>query len=307
MRNAKTKYSLVLFISTLLTLLTSQPSKAFRVYYTQTRPDDYMYVYRYPNGDRGITKLDVVDPNAAPFLNPFNLLSFASQPFIQEIQRGGTDGLLNDLNLYKGEGWNFEKGRELRGSFNVRKLWACGIGKDCGTTRIGGINGIRNDGIGATLELEYRPSDNRKSRDPNPKADNLYWIQRIITNYPPDSPSVYNSYIDNRTKQSNGTYSNATHPYYASGQKIKPENQTDYGWFGDRPYRNTNLNRNYYWIAELYLAQGDKSNPLDVTIYNGVRWGWTYEFIRKEDGCNLVSSNGGACPTPPPPPDFMSY
>lgn len=285
-------YSVVLLTSTLLIAFTSQPSRAFRVFHTP-QPRDYSAESFFPNG-KGITTLDVVNPDTVLLTHPFGL--YESRPYIHQITRGGTDGLLNDLQLYKNEGWTFQKGRDLRGSFNVRRLFACGIGGGpvltlptvCGTERIGGTS---TAGIGATLELDYRPSGNKKSSDPKPGINNLYWIQRVITNYPPGSLGVHQSYIDNRTGQTNATY-----PYFGRGSQIGSD-----GYFGDRPYRLTDLNRNYYWIAELYLAETDKSNSQKVTIYNGVRWGWLYQYIQNNDSCQNKSSSGD-CPPPPPPP-----
>ena len=276
------QYPLLLLTSTFLIALTSQPSAAFTIVSTP-RISDYYAISDFTDGT-GITTLDVVDPNAVS-LTPFDL--YLSQPFIHEIKRGGTDGLLNDLYLYENQGWTFNKGSDLRGSFNVRRLYACGVGTDCGTTRLGGTANI---GIGATLELDYRPSTRGKNRDPKPNQDHLYWIQRIITNYAPGQPGVYQSYIDNKKQGVNAPY-----PYYARGYEVGSD-----GYFGDRPYRLTDLNRNYYWTAELYLAEADESNPQNVTIYNGVSWGWLYRYIPKPLYC--PASTSSECSPPPPPP-----
>ncbi|TAE59764.1 MAG: hypothetical protein EAZ87_08340 [Nostocales cyanobacterium] len=298
------KNLVVLLTSTLLICFTSQSSTAFKLYYTP-RPKDYLAESYFPTG-KGITTLDVVNPETASLTHPFGL--YDSKPYIYSIKRGGTEGFLNDLNIYTTQeygGWTFEKGNELQGSFNVRRLFACGIGGDgliftlptvCGTSR----GATSTFGIGATLELDYRPSKNKKTRDPKPSANNLFWIQRVITNYPPDFPGLHQSYIDNRTKQSNGTYLNAIYPYFGRGNSIRSEPKTDYGYFGDRPYRLTLLDRNYYWIGELYLAKAEtrQNRSPKVTIYNGVRWGWRYQYIPNNDSCPAKSSK---CSPPPPP------
>jgi hypothetical protein len=298
------QYPAVILTSILLITFASQPSNAFKLFHTP-QPKDYEVLSYFPNG-KGITTLDVVNPDTGPFTFPFGV--YDSRPYIQSIKRGGTDGLLNDLNFYTTQdygGWTFQKGNELKGSFNVRRLFACGKGggpvltlpTDCGISRAE----ASTRGIGAVLELDYRPSRNRKSRDPKPgNNSNLFWIQRVITNYAPGSPGVYQSYIDNRIEQSNGTFLNAIYPYYARGKKIGSD-----GYFGDRPYRLDNLNSNYYWIAELYLASSKprQNQSPKVTIYNGVRWGWVYRYIpnNDDDSCLVTSSTGGACPPPPPP------
>lgn len=280
------QYPLFLLTSTFLIALTSQPSAAFTIVQTP-RIKDYYAISDFQNGT-GITTLDVVDPNAVT-LTPLDL--YISQPFIHEIKRGGTDGLLNDLQLYENEGWTFNKGRNLRGSFNVGRLSACGLTTKCGSNKLG----FTTNAIGATLELNYRPSQRGKNSDPSPNTNNLYWIQRLVTNYPspPPQPGVYQSYIDNRDRNKGA---NATYPYYSQGVPIGAN-----GYFGDRPVRRDFLNRNYYWTAELYLAEANKSNPQNVTIYNGVSWGWLYRYIPKPPYCP-VSTSSECSPPPPPPP-----
>lgn len=166
--------------------------------------------------------------------------------------------------MYEAEGWTFRAGGNLSGFFDVRLHYACGIETRCGEqisrTPTGAIPRIDEGGIGSALELYYRG----RHSDPRPGVDDLYWIQRVITNYPisPNQPGVRRTYIDNRNRFGN----NAIYPYYAQGLPLASS-----GYFADRPYRNSSLDQDYYWAAELYLVEADKLNPREVTIYNGIR------------------------------------
>ncbi|WP_377473716.1 MAG: hypothetical protein P2A85_15880 [Microcoleus anatoxicus] len=261
-------------LSTSSTIVLSGPSSsAFTL--TQS-PGRLESKFELANGT-GTTSLIALDPD-----QPFNLSK--SNPFVSEIKRGGTDTFLTTLSTTynKATGWSFKKGKDLKGSFNVRLQYPCGIDTDCGlglinpppkgtskqdpTTKVLG-------GIGSTISLNYVPLKGSK-RQPDPKnSQNLYWIQRITTNYPYLVGSVGNtiSYIDN-ININNGR--NRFTPYYGFGNSILPN-----GLFEDRHYRPSNvinLLRDYFWTAELYLAQSNPKNVQEVTIYNGVKWGWNY-------------------------------
>ncbi len=256
------RYSLVFLSTTLLVTLIEQSSNAITLRQSPT-VFDYIAPSYFPGVGQGVTYLRAVDPS-----NPFSRTGV--RPFVSLIQLGGTPGLLADLQIYRNEGWNFSKGRDLKGSFNVRRQYACGSFTACGA----GVGlGIGFGGIGSALLLNYVPSTSQRNPDPRPGVNNLYWIQRVVTNYPPNQPGVSRSYIDNLNLFGN----NATHPYFGSGLPLDRN-----GSFRDRPYRpnqGSNLFRDYYWTAELYLAEADTANPQMVTIYNGVRWGWQYRFI----------------------------
>jgi len=110
------QYPAVLLTSILLITFTSQPSKAFRLFHTP-QPNDYEALSYFPNG-KGITTLDVVNPDTGPLTFPFGV--YDSRPYIYSIKRGGTDGILNDLNFYTTQeygGWTFQKGNDLQGSW----------------------------------------------------------------------------------------------------------------------------------------------------------------------------------------------
>src|SRR4028119_256621 len=168
---------------------------------------------KLPNG-KGYTSLIALDPDQT--LNPFY-----ANPFVSEIKRGGTNSFLTTLRTtYNATGWTFKKGKNLKGTFDVRLQYPCGINTDCGFGMIDIPLGrtSKNDprtaklgGIGSTISLNYVPLKGSK-RQPDPKiGPNLYWIQRVTTNYPYGIGSVGNtiSYIDNiRNGRNNFT------PYY---------------------------------------------------------------------------------------------
>ena len=128
--------------------------------------------------------------------------------------------------------------------------------------------------------MNYLPRKGSK-RQPYPKtSENLYWIQRVTTNYPaiPEIGLIGDtkSYIDNIPFSGQSKGRNAFKAYYSSGDFLQPN-----GLFEDRPYRPsniTNLTRDYFWTAELYLAQSNPNKVQEVTIYNGVKWGWVYKY-----------------------------
>ncbi|NES02702.1 MAG: hypothetical protein F6K22_07490 [Okeania sp. SIO2F4] len=247
---------------------------------------DYSFFYDKSRklGGIGVTTLGASDP-----LTPWSPKNFS--PFLTPIKRGGTAGLLEDLKPYMNEGWTFTKGRNLKGSFNVTNNYACGRRKICYGKGLPQRNLIRNNagGVGAVLEFFYRPGQRGKkvkTADPKPrdikfpslKAPNLYWIQRVITNFPATTERVgqRTTYIDNINPS---TKKNDIHPYLGSN----PFNMGNNGYFGDRPYRKKYLKKDFYSIAELYLAKADIKNPQKVTIYNGVRWGWKYKYYSIDD------------------------
>ena len=80
---------------------------------------------KLPNGT-GYTSLIALDPDQT--LNPFY-----ANPFVSEIKRGGTNSFLTILRTtYNATGWTFKKGKNLKGTFDVRLQYPCGINTDCG-------------------------------------------------------------------------------------------------------------------------------------------------------------------------------
>ena len=76
---------------------------------------------------KGYTSLIALDPDGPINITKANL-------FVSEIKRGGTDSFLNTLRTTYNvaTGWTFKKGKNLKGSFNVRLQYPCGIDTDCG-------------------------------------------------------------------------------------------------------------------------------------------------------------------------------
>lgn len=297
----KFKQCLLLLLSTpLLIAITPESTPAFTIKQKTKINNNFSdYSFFYDKSHKlegiGVTTLGASNP-----LTPWSQKNFS--PFLTPIKRGGTAGLLEELKLYMDEGWTFTKGRNLKGSFNVTNNYACGIHKICYAK---GLPGSNTGGVGAVLEFYYRPGKRGKkvkTADPKPRdirlpsltAPNLYWIQRVITNFPATTKKVGQrvTYIDNLSL--NGK--NATHPYLGSNIF----NMGNNGYFGDRPYRGekteTELKKNFYWIAELYLAKDDPKIGQKVTIYNGVRWGWKYKYYSVDDlkkVCPITKNNGG--------------
>ena len=298
----KLQQCLLLLLSTpLLIGITPESAPAFRIKQRTQITNDFFDISEFKNRKGkvtgvGITILGSHDPLKAMPARIENWSTKGFSPFLQKIQLGGTLGLLQDLKPYTKQGWSFTKGPDLKGSFDVGSgsYYACGTKKRCGLNPI--QSGI--GGVGAVLKLNYRPAQKGrkgKTGDPTPQNNLLYWIQRVITNHPKPGKKIgkQTSYIDNRIGNTN---KNAIHPYYGSRGNPLDSN----GFFGDRPYRKKNLKSNFYWMAELYLAEANPINQQQVTIYNGVRWGWRYQYysideLRKKNplSCPIVNNKKG--------------
>ena len=182
---------------------------------------------------------------------------------VNEIARGGTSGLSRDLRPFRNRGWTFETGGNLFGSFNIKKYYACGIETSCGAD-VGVPIVIPQRAVGATIRIDYEPQ--KADPIPQPQTNRLYWIQRVITNYKSLGGAVgrRESFIDNGGILDDPFYNDS--PLTFSGS-----------YFIDNPHRTFEFNKSFYWFAELYLAE-QKANTRKVKIYNGVRWGWRYDF-----------------------------
>lgn len=139
---------------------------------------------KLPNG-KGYTSLIALAPDGPINITKANL-------FVSEIKRGGTDSFLNTLRTTYNvaTGWTFKKGKNLKGSFDVRLQDPCGNDTDCGlgtglkpTSKQNPLT-KQLGGIGSVLSLNYLPLKGSK-RQPDPKnSKNLYWIQHVTTNDP---------------------------------------------------------------------------------------------------------------------------
>jgi hypothetical protein len=171
-------------------------------------------------------------------LNPVNVIS---------ITRGGTTEFLQTLNQAF-QDWTFNSApNDLVGTFYLQTYRA--------TTMDGSI-----PLVGGELMLFYIPGDGDPILD-----DSLKWIQRVVNNHSL-SPNVHGNnadIIDNVTEDN----PNPDAPYY-------PYNTESQGFrtFADWSSR-PDQTQNHNWLAELYLVK--QTAPKQVTIYNGIQWGWT--------------------------------
>lgn len=169
------------------------------------------------------------------------------------------------------------------------------------------LNKIEVDGtdieiVGAMFELFYCPADN----DPKPSQQlsvtpvnpkliancpgsknlqptekhKLPWIQRVVNNH------AIRPRLGGGTEDLGyGTTDNKIDipsigqldPFYDTIGYLLGQTREDY--FKDIPTRNA-ITKDHEWFAELYLAEvKDPDNkPQEVTIYNGIKWGWTNQF-----------------------------
>lgn len=210
----------------------------------------------------------------------------------QEIERGGTNELwqlLNDFSSRYPGRWEFRRAEnDLQGSFNLLNYYICGPQTtNCGTE----IQDPFSGGVGAMLELLYYPAllpPGDPVPDPTGITRRVQWIQRVYSNHSlnPDAHGSIENILDIDIGQ--------TTPYYTghagNGIGIPP-----YRFFGDVPYR-VDPAESHFWDAELYLAEETQdliTRKRTVTIYNGIKWGWTNNSRRKST-CN-GSSGGGGC------------
>ena len=178
-------------------------------------------------------------------------------------------------------GWNFISAKnELKGSFDIIRYKALGF-----PTR-----------VGADLSLAYEPKV--ELNDPNPVNNFLYWIQLIVSNHtiiptasglPEDlghgTRQAKIDVVKEQTNPSSPTYN----PFYETFGRSSAKTASFY----DIPGRQ-DVYEEHDWYAELYLVE--VKNPLlkprEVTIYNGMSWGWQ----NKVTPC-IGGSGGGGCPT----------
>lgn len=202
---------------------------------------DYLPDEEYTvNGKKWVTKLD---PSS-----------------VTELPAGGTNGLKDLLNAqFVPVGWTFNTGT-LKGSFNIRYYAALGAVSP-------------SDGVGADFELNYVPKDD----DPvNDTQTELYWIQRVFNNHNiTDNPGHGNpeNTIDVPPSSRQKPFTDPGRLFY--NYDI---NDSQPPIFEDRPDR-IDIDGSHTWRAELYLASiyPYDPTPTNVTIYNGVSWGWRNE------------------------------
>jgi hypothetical protein len=174
--------------------------------------------------------------------NPLNL---------KTLPRGGTIGLLERLKL-DFPTWTFNPApNDLVGSFRVERYTAEYLPE---TEKFA-------PGVGARLRLKYDYGND----DPKPEDSDLHWIQRVVSNHDirkdikaDEGHGINANIIDNKSRD--------TDPFYDTAF-LKAFDEKS---FRDFPKREAD--QNHTWLAELYLV--NKTAPNQVTIYNGIQWGW---------------------------------
>lgn len=177
---------------------------------------------------------------------------------VSAIERGGTDGFLDLLKPFRDQGWNFTLASEdLIGSFEILHYYSCGTATNCAIEDYP-IDYDRG-GVGAHFHLKYRPVKG------DPYGNKVHWIQRVLSSYTETGDPQPSDSLDIDPYQDT--------PYYDDG------GDADTNYFIDTPY--VDLPRlKHYFTAELYLVEQTATRRVggkdvgDVTIYNGIRWGW---------------------------------
>jgi hypothetical protein len=174
---------------------------------------------------------------------------------LTSITRGGIIGFLGTLRR-DFPTWTFNSApNDLAGRFEVETYNAVGTALY--------VDGESSEFVGANLILNYVPGIG------DPTLSSVHWIQRVYTNHrytpPPNNIDEHGNYgdiIDIRP-------GNVANPFYdapgTDGLSLAP------GYFSDSPAR-PDPDKNHSWLAQLYLVELTGSEQ--VTIYNGVQWGW---------------------------------
>jgi hypothetical protein len=107
--------------------------------------------------------------------------------------------------------------------------------------------------------------------------NNAHWIQVLATNSPANGQT--SPYVDNNRSNAN--------PYY------DVEFNANATVFLDAPFREPTVSQ--YWLGNLYyssggLAAGTKANPTQVTIYNGLQWGWADIFVKTSNFAGFLAA-----------------
>ena len=272
------QHSLLFLATTLLITLPSHSGLAFSI--GPQPPANYVYSSSYtkdlPNGTGTI--VGTVSLDAWPRWDPRRYGIFQGK--VLPIRRGGTNGLLRLLSR-QFPNWEFSRGRDISGSFDIQRYRVCTPifpfpNGYCGLRSDGSV---RDNGVGARFRLNYNPTPS------DPQGDNIHWIQRFISNLSEDGSDV--DLIDIRPGQGD--------PFYDTFGNAGPTFFSDVPW--DRRFY---LNRFFYaetYIVKEIISPPNTGNPSivkrKVEIYNGVRWGF-----ENQQRCD-PASGGGGCVLPP--------
>ena len=172
--------------------------------------------------------------------------------------------------------YEFQKGSQLAGNFNILSNFPCKPEDLCG-----GFSFLRG-GVGANFDLTFTPS----GRDPS-LSPNLYWIQWVSVDYTRRYPNY--EFIDiyipapiNNPGIDPNTLSPHPAPYYPAIRRVRLDPMGNPAfYFLDIPYHQ-NFAYNHDWDFQLYLAEENLRTDAQtgetyrhVTVYNGISWGWT--------------------------------
>ncbi len=182
----------------------------------------------------------------------------------QELKRGGTDNFLKVLREMFPEklGWSFVAADKdlsdksvIVHSYHVHAVDILGKPNFVGIE--GDTFGNRNQGF----DVEYKPG----TGDPR---DNTHWIQVIRDDHAINRDLQGKLVVDKHGQNENrvDVPQGATLPYYDKFFSADGSN------FIDTP-RRADFGESHFWSAELYLVVGPEQ-PGQVTIYNGIAWGW---------------------------------
>lgn len=192
--------------------------------------------------DKGKTGLVARDP-----------IAFAS------IARGGTEGFLVELKAEfpESRGWKFlVAADDLKGSFSVGAYYV-----------------FYNGTVGGGFAFDYTPKDT----DPVTAGDiELHWIQRIVSDH---NKNLEHGVPENRIafKGMRKNKMRPDVPFFdivfknSKSRSVPPHFEYDVG-------KNDSGN-DHLWSSEVYLASINKNDPKTVTLYNGVKWGWTNKVV----------------------------
>ena len=180
--------------------------------------------------------------------------------------------------------YEFRAGRRLSGTFNIRNNTPCTPDINC--------NGQRNV-VGSIFDLTFTPS----GKDPK-LSPNLYWIQWLSADWSRQQPKYefIDIYFQSQFTDPN-ILSPHPSPYYPARRRseLDPSGNRAFHFF-DSPFTR-NIAYNNDWDFQLYLAheriRRDATGIFrEVTVYNGISWGWT-NTVTQSDGGNNGGSNGG--------------
>ena len=263
---------------TLLVLLTDRSSNAFSVTGTQTG-SQLPYTPKDPFTGKDIPATGTVKTYDISSLTPLDVST--SNEFMTALQNSGFSD------------WTFNKGMDLKGSFNVLKYLPCNPDTACGVSQNpNSANVIKKGQVGAVLDLKYISGNGDPQLGATEETNKIHWIQQVVLKktYPGDSSSTITENFIDIGPQSGQVQL----PYYDASYSLFPDSPS-LDRFIDRAYQDTFIN--YTFLANLYLVE--ETAPKIVTIYNGVSWGWESKFTPPPtggDGCD-GSSGGGGCPT----------